>query len=88
MLSRSLLRRRASSGVPAAAGSSAAPDVCLHVAGAAAEERDALWEAGGVRFHGDGDAAAAAGVQAESAADAGPESQGPSVRPPADITHV
>ncbi len=49
----SLLRRGSSSGVSAAAGSSAAPDVCLHVAGAAAEERDALWEAGGVCVCGD-----------------------------------
>lgn len=72
----SVLRRRSSSGVPAAAGASAAPDVCLHVAGAAAEERDALWEAGGVCFHGDGDSATAAGIQTESAADAGSESPG------------
>lgn len=62
------LRLQTSSVLCAPAGSSSAPDVCLYVAGAAAEKHSALWETGGVCLYGYGDGASPAELQTKSSA--------------------
>lgn len=71
-----LHRLQTSSVLCAPAGPSSAPDVCLYVAGAAAEKHSALWETGGVRLYGYGDSATPAELQTKSSAHPGTEGTG------------
>lgn len=71
-----LTRLQTSTVLSAPAGSSSAPDVCLYVAGAAAEKRSALWETGGVCCYGNGDGATPAELQTKSSAHSGTEGTG------------
>lgn len=62
--------------LPAPPPPSSPPDDSGHVAGRSAAEREALWDAGGLCFPGNGGCPTAADGQTEEPAAAGSESQG------------
>lgn len=64
--------------LPALDGVPPAADVLVHMAGHTAEEREAVWEGGGVCHHGDADCPRAHEFQADRPACLGVESEGES----------